>query len=92
MRKLKRTGTHLSGSEAREYLDEAQHRLDEFKGEASQQIRQLIGEVKHALPSSYGNAFFQSMQERITQLEEQVENTLLTLDRLQRMAKALDAL
>lgn len=92
LRKLKRTGTHLSGSEAREYLDEAQHRLDEFKGEASQQIRQLIGEVKHALPSSYGNAFFQSMQERITQLEEQVENTLLTLDRLQRMAKALDAL
>ncbi|MHA6476281.1 dynamin family protein [Stutzerimonas sp. KH-1] len=92
LRKLKRTGHHLLGSEAREYLDEAQHRLEEFKGEASQQIRQLIGEVKHALPSSYGDAFFKSMQERIAQLEEQVENTLLTLDRLQRMAKALEAL
>ncbi len=92
LHKLKRTGSSLLGSEAREYLDEAQHRLDEFKGEASQQIRQLISEVKHALPLSYGNAYFQSMQERITQLEEQVENTLLTLDRLQRMAKALEAL
>lgn len=92
LRKLKRTGHHLLGSKAREYLDEAQHRLDEFKGKANQQIRQLIGEVKYALPSSYGNAYFQSMQERITQLEEQVENTLLTLDRLQRMAKALETL
>ncbi|MGU0874453.1 dynamin family protein [Pseudomonas aeruginosa] len=92
LRKLKRTGHHLLGSEAREYLDEAQHRLQEFKGEANQQIRQLIGEVKHALPSSYGNAYFQSMQERMAQLEEQVENTLFTLDRLQRMAKALEAL
>lgn len=92
LRKLKRTGHHLLGSEAREYLDEAQHRLDEFKGEAGKQIRHLIAEVKHALPTSYGDAFFKSMQERIAQLEEQVENTLLTLDRLQRMAKELEAL
>lgn len=92
LRKLMRTGHHLLGSEARDYLDEAQHRLEEFKGEANQQIRQLISEIKHSLPSSYGNAYFQSMQERITQLEEQVENNLLTLDRLQRMAKVLEAL
>jgi len=31
------------------------------------------------------------MQARMEQLEEQVENTLLTLDRLQRMAKELEA-
>jgi hypothetical protein len=92
LRKLKRTGHHLLDLEARDYLDEAQHRLDAFKGEASKQIRQLIAEVKHALPTSYGDAFFKSMQERIAQLEEQVENTLLTLDRLQRMAKELEAL
>ena len=92
LRKLKRTGHHLLDLEARDYLDEAQHRLDAFKGEASKQIRQLIAEVKHALPTSYGDAFFKSMKERIAQLEEQVENTLLTLDRLQRMAKELEAL
>lgn len=92
LRKLKRTGHHLLGSEAREYLDDAQGSLEAFSGEAKRQIRQLIGEVKHALPSSYGDAFFKSMQERIAQLEEQVENTLLTLDRFQRMAKALEAL
>lgn len=92
LRKLMRSGSLLLGTEAHEYCDEAQHLLEEFKGQARQQIRQLIGEVKHALPASYGNAFFQSMQERITQLEQQVENALLTLDRLQRMAKALEAL
>lgn len=92
LHKLKRTGSHLRGSEARAYLDEAQHRLEVLKGDANRQIRQFIDDVNDALPSSYGNSFFESMQERITQLEEQVENILFTLDRLQRMAKALEAL
>ena len=92
LHKLKRTNPTLLESEARKYLDEAQHRLEVLHGDANSQIRQLIDDVNDALPSSYGKAFFQSMQERITQLEEQVENILFTLDRLQRMAKALEAL
>ena len=66
--------------------------LDNFKGDAKKQIRHLIDDIKTALPSSYGNAYFQDMQERMRQLEEQVENTLLTLDRLQRMTKDLESL
>lgn len=92
LQKLKRTGTHLLNSEARDYLDEAQDCLDNFMGDAKKQIRNLIDDVKKALPSSYGNAYFQDMQERMRQLEEQVENTLLTLDRLQRMTKDLESL
>lgn len=89
---LKRTGTQLLNSEARDYLDEAVDCLDNFKGDAKKQIRHLIDDIKTALPSSYGNAYFQDMQERMRQLEEQVENTLLTLDRLQRMTKDLESL
>ena len=92
LEKLKRTGNHLLNQEARDYLDEAQDCLYNFKGDAKKQIRNFIADVKTALPSSYGNAYFQDMQERINQLEEQVENTLLTLDRLQRMAKDLESL
>jgi len=91
--KLKRSGNaQLEGNDARNYLDDARDCLEQFKGESNKQIRHLVSEIKHSLPSSYGNAFFQDMQERITQLEEQVENLLLTLDRLQRMKKELEAL
>jgi hypothetical protein len=92
LNKLKRTGSHLLNSEAHDYLDEAQSCLDSFMGDSKKQVRKLIDDVRAALPSSYGNAYFQEMQERMGQLEEQVENALLTLDRLQRMAKDLEAL
>ena len=92
LKKLERTGPTLFGSEARKYLDEAQHRLEILHRNANSQIREFIEDINRALPSSYGRVFFESMQERITQLEEQVENILFTLDRLQRMSKALETL
>ena len=91
LRKLKGTGSHLLGNEARKFLDDARHLLDDLKGQAKRQIRHLMDDVTQSLPPSYGNAFFQDMQVRIEQLEEQVGNALLTLDRLQRMAKELEA-
>lgn len=91
LRTLKGTGSHLLGNEARKFLDDARHLLDDLKGQAKRQIRHLMDDVTQSLPPSYGNAFFQDMQARIEQLEEQVGNALLTLDRLQRMAKELEA-
>lgn len=91
LRKLKGTGSHLLGEEARKFLDDARHLLEALKGQAKQQIRHLKSDVTEKLPSSYGNAFFQDMHARMEQLEEQVGNALLTLDRLQRMAKDLEA-
>lgn len=90
--RLKRSGSHLLNSEAHDYLNEAQDCLDKLRGDAKKQISKLIADIKTALPSSYGNAYFRDMQERMEHLEEQVENTLLTLDRLQRMAKGLESL
>ncbi|SDB09059.1 Dynamin family protein [Pseudomonas sp. NFACC23-1] len=91
LRKLKRSGTCLRDDEARDFLDEANHLLDKLKRQAKQQIRFFKKDVTENLPPSYGKAFFQDMQDRIEQLEEQVGNALLTLDRLQRMAKELEA-
>lgn len=91
LRKLKAAGSHLEGDEARKFLDNARHLLVDLKGQAQRQIRHLMADVTEKLPPSYGNAFFQDMQARIEQLEEQVGNALLTLDRLQRMAKELEA-
>lgn len=89
--KLKGTGSYLLDDEAREFLHNARHLLDGLKGQAKKQIRHLAEDVTEKLPPSYGSAFFQDMQARMEQLEEQVENALLTLDRLQRMAKELEA-
>lgn len=89
--KLKGTGSYLLDDEAQDFLHKARHLLDDLKGQAKKQIRHLMDDVTEKLPDSYGSAFFQDMQARMEQLEEQVGNALLTLDRLQRMAKELEA-
>lgn len=91
LHKLKGTGNYLVDSEARRFLDDAKCLLQNLKGQASCQIRDFIDDIARGLPRSIGNDFFKDMQTRIEQLEEQVSNTLLTLDRLQRMAKDLEA-
>jgi hypothetical protein len=91
LRKLKGTGSYLLDEEAREFLHNARHLLDGLKGQAKKQIRNLMEDVTEKLPPSYGGEFFHDMQARMEQLEEQVDNALLTLDRLQRMAKELEA-
>lgn len=91
LRKLKTTKSILLNDEARQFLDDARHLLDELKGQAKRQIRNLTDDVTDKLPPSYGDQFFSDMHERIAQLEAQVENALLTLDRLNRMAQELEA-
>lgn len=91
LRKLKATNIVLLNDEARQFLDEARHLLDDLKGQAKRQIRHLIDDVTDMLPPSYGKLFFKDMQDRIALLEQQVGNALLTLDRLQRMAQELEA-
>ncbi|MEJ7138856.1 dynamin family protein [Amphibiibacter pelophylacis] len=83
---------YLLGDDAKNFLDAAHLALEELRGDAESQVRQLIGEINESLPESYGKAFFQDMQARIDEFEEQVKNSLLTLDRLQRMAKELEAM
>lgn len=91
LNKLKGTGSFLMGSEARAFLDEAKALLEKLKGQARTQIREFADDVPDRLPTSFSSAFFQDMRERMEQLEQQVDNALMTLDRLQRMARELEA-
>jgi hypothetical protein len=88
---LKAGDNHLVGSEARNFLQSARTLLQDFKGQAARQIRDFIDNIADNLPRSIGNDLFKDMETRIRQLEEQVDNSMLTLDRLQRMAKDLES-
>lgn len=91
LHKLKGNGSYLLDFEARNFLDDAKGLLQNLKGQATRQIREFTSDIANGLPRSIGDDFFKDMQTRIEQLEEQVDNALLTLDRLQRMAKDLEA-
>ena len=77
--------------EARTFLQEAKTLLESLKRQALKQIREFADDVPDRLPTSFSSAFFQDMRERMEQLEQQVDNALMTLDRLQRMARELEA-
>lgn len=91
LHKLKGAGSYLLDSEARSFLDNAKALLQNLKGQATRQIRDFADDIDRNLPRSIGDDFFKDMQTRIEQLEMQVDNALLTLDRLQRMTKELEA-
>ncbi|MNH32760.1 hypothetical protein D3C79_932260 [compost metagenome] len=91
LNKLKGTGSFLKDNEARAFLDEAKALLETLKAQARTQIREFTDDVPDRLPTSFSSAFFQDMRERTEQLEQQVDNALMTLDRLQRMARELEA-
>ncbi|MGO4659893.1 hypothetical protein AB4Z34_34735, partial [Ensifer sp. 2YAB10] len=73
------------------FLDDAKSLLQNLKGQATRQIRDFTDDITRRLPRFIGDDLFKDMQTRIEQLEKQVDNALLTLDRLQRMAKELEA-
>ena len=88
---LNGSGACLLDFEARKFLDDAQNLLYKFQDQAKRQINEFIHDVPDSLPDSFGAVFVLDIKARIKQLEGQVENALLTLDRLQRMAKELEA-
>lgn len=89
---LTMTGTVLSGNEARMFLDDARDALKRLEGQAKKQIRDFVEDTcERQMHSSIGKELFQDMQERIDQLEKDVNNRVLMLDRLQRMLKELEA-
>ncbi len=91
LHKLSGTGSCLEDDKAHKFLDDAKGLLQNLKGQATRQIRDFTNLIANGLPRSIGDEFFKDMHTRITQLEEQVSNAMLTLDRLQRMAKELEA-
>jgi len=81
----------LCDSEAREFLGQASSKLAQLQHQAICQIRNLKGSVHKHLPQSFAEEFFKDMHARIRELEESVDNAVLALDRLRRMAKDLEA-
>jgi len=81
----------LCDSEAREFLGQASSKLAQLQHQAICQIRNLKGSVHKQMPKSFAGEFFRDMHARIRELEESVENAVLALDRLRRMAKDLEA-
>lgn len=81
----------LCDSEAREFLGRASSKLAQLQHQAVCQIRNLKGSVHKHLPQSFAEEFFKDMHARIRELEESVDNAVLALDRLRRMAKDLEA-
>lgn len=84
------TATVLRDNEAVRFMEDANHRLYELKGYASGYIHTFINELYERLPHSIADSVFKDMQERIQELEGQVNNVLMTIDRLQRMQNDLE--
>lgn len=92
LEQLRGASDTLNDGDASAFLDQANSKLHQLEHQTRRQIRKLKDEIHAHLPSSFGAEFFKDMQARIHELEESVDNALLTLDRLRRMSKALEAL
>lgn len=81
----------LHDDEARAFLEKANAKLNHFEHQAKRQIRAFKDDLREHIPHSFGEEFFKDMHARIHELQESVDNALLTLDRLRRMTKELEA-
>lgn len=84
------SGTVLSNGEATRFMEDAKHSLFMLKEAATKYIYDFIGGLFSGMPISMAGTIFKDIQERIEELEAQVDNALLTLDRLQRMQTDLE--
>jgi len=92
LEQLRGASDTLHDHEARAFLDQAHTKLHQLEHQTKRQIRTLKDGIHAHIPRSFGEEFFKDMQARIHELQESVDNALLTLDRLRRMSKALEAL
>ncbi len=91
VRKLEFTSPSLLDDAGRQFLEDANGALQDLKRQAERQIRGFAQDAPDSLPRTLARDLFQDMRLRIQQLEEEVSNLLLTLDRLHRMATELAA-
>ena len=84
------SGTVLSNGEATRFMEEAKNSLFMLKDAATKYIFDFIDGLFSGMPISIAGTIFKDIQERIEELEEQVDNALFTLDRLERMQNDLE--
>jgi tRNA U34 5-carboxymethylaminomethyl modifying GTPase MnmE/TrmE len=91
LEQLHGTTDTLHDAEARAFLEQATTKLHHLEHQTKRKIRKMKDEIHEHIPRSFGENFFKDMHARIHELQESVDNALLSLDRLRRMAKALEA-
>ncbi|MCB1659874.1 MAG: hypothetical protein KDI39_16780, partial [Pseudomonadales bacterium] len=84
------SGTVLCNSEAIRFMEDAKHSLLTLKSAAANYIYNFMGGLCSEMPVSIAGTIFKDIQERIEELEAQVDNALFTLDRLERMQNDLE--
>jgi len=88
---LKTKQKRLRGDEADRFLKRASTLMADLRQSIGKTITELSKSVS-AIPRTLGGDLFSDMQQRITQLEHDIENKTQSLDRLQRMVQSLDAI
>jgi len=92
LRAIKAAGGTLRGETAERFLDNARRIMLDLKVDAEKQIKRLSQNIAREMPRNFGGDLFLDMQQRITQLEQEIEYKSQSLDRLQRMIKSLLAI
>eukprot|EP01022_Parablepharisma_sp_SALTPOND_P016983 TRINITY_DN2617_c1_g1_i1.p2 TRINITY_DN2617_c1_g1~~TRINITY_DN2617_c1_g1_i1.p2 ORF type:complete len:743 (-),score=197.75 TRINITY_DN2617_c1_g1_i1:3854-6082(-) len=81
----------LEGSEADLFLEQARDALIDVMDDARKQTHQFTRHLGQLRGTSVGTVFFDEMRERIQTLEQQLQNSEMTMHRLQHMEEALEA-
>ncbi|HEX7764986.1 MAG TPA: hypothetical protein VF433_15435, partial [Cellvibrio sp.] len=88
-RELRSRGT-LKGQEADDYIDEADNFFSDLDNKTKKQIRQYLEYLKQSIPKDISDFFADALTEQINALENQVNNSAQTLDRLENMQRKLE--
>jgi len=81
----------IKDKEADAFFETAENYIGELKGKVRSQMGDFEDDLLNAMPDTIATEMFEDINARIEQLAEQVENSLQTLDRLQRLQKELEA-
>jgi len=88
---LKTGKNRLRGDDADRFLERASTLMADLRHSIAKTIVDLARSVA-SIPRTLGGDLFSDMQQRIVQLEHDIEHKTQTLDRLQRMRKSLAAI
>lgn len=88
-RELRSRGT-LKGQDADDYIDEADNFFSDLDSKTKKQIRQYLEHLQQSIPKDISGFFADALTEQINSLENQVNNSAQTLDRLENMQRKLE--
>jgi len=88
-RELRSRGT-LKGQEAEDYIDQVNNFFGDLENTTKRKIHQYLEHLKQSIPNDVSGFFVDALTEQINALENQVNNSAQTLDRLENMQRKLE--